>query len=379
MTEVLIVAAEASSALFAQRLLEHWRDQGKRIKAFGVGTASMEDLGFERLGKAEEMAVVGFAEVLEKYGHLKNVFQRLVDTALHRRPKFALVLDYPGFNLRLAKELHEAGIPVIYYVSPQVWAWKKDRVKQIKKYCKKILVLFPFEVEFYQREAVPVEFVGHPLLDEISSKYFDSSYIEDKKGRFGFSSDNVVIGLMPGSRRSEIQRHMPLQIQVAEKLSQEFNHLKFSILVAPTLTKENIQEFLPSNVSISFVMMRDNPPEMICPCDLMLAASGTATLMVALLGKPMVIMYNVNWITYLIAKAIAYNVDLIGLPNLILGRQVVPEKIQSRADDIVGALRKYLSDPDYMQTVREELQRISSLLGDKGATVRVAKSLEVYL
>ncbi len=378
MNEVLIVAAEASSALFALRLLEQWKSEKKNIKAFGVGTQAMEDLGFERIGKAEEMAVVGLAEIIEHYGHLKSVFNRLVEESLRRKPKVAIVMDYPDFNLMLAKKLHAAGIPVVYYISPQVWAWRKGRVKKIKKYCEKVLVLFPFEVDFYKSEDVSVEFVGHPLLDEISDKYLNPQYLKERRSKFGIKSEDTVIGLMPGSRRGEIRQHLVLQMQVAQNLSTEFSNLKFAILVAPTLTKEQIQELIPPQFSFSYVLLKDEPPEIICLCDFVLAASGTATLLVGLLHKPMVIMYNVKWTTYVLAKILAYRVKLVGLPNLILGREVVPERIQVGAEALTLEMKKYLQDKAYSDSVRWELSQLQGRLGAKGATSRVAKAVDVY-
>ena len=180
-SQVLIVAAEASSSFLAQRLLENWKRQKKNIQAFGVGSDAMEKMGFERLGKSEEMAVVGATEVIEHYGKLKSVFNSLVEAAAKRRPDFALVLDYPDFNLMLAKKLKALNIPVIYYVSPQVWAWRKGRVKKIKKYCEEIYVLFPFEMDFYQSQQMPVQFVGHPMLDEVQDRYFNVAEIQREK------------------------------------------------------------------------------------------------------------------------------------------------------------------------------------------------------
>lgn len=376
---VMIVAAEASSALFAQRLLEHWRKSEFKVTAFGVGTKAMEDLGFERLGKSEEMAVVGAAEIVEAYGHLKSVFNKLVEQAELRKPKVVIVMDYPEFNLMLSKQLHKRGIPVVYYVSPQVWAWRKGRVLTIKKYCEKVLLLFPFEKSFYDSKQVSNEFVGHPILDEMDPKYFQEDYRLNQRRRRGIADHETVIGLMPGSRRGEIKQHLDIQLEVARKLNQNFPNLKILLMVAPTLEKEYLQERL-GDLKFPIMIVKDEPFEMINLTDVILAASGTATLMVGLLEKPMVIMYRLKWLTGLVAKLVVRGVRFFGIVNLILDKEAVPERWQKGAEPepLYQLMARYLSDPGYKASVISDLKKIRPYLGEKGATERVAKSLEIY-
>lgn len=212
---VMIVAAEASSAAFAIRLLESWKKHGRNIHAFGVGSQDMENLGFERLGKSEEMAVVGAAEIISQFRLLKSVFDRLVEEAARRRPRVVIVMDYPEFNLMLSKKLHALGIPVVYYISPQIWAWRQGRVKTIRKYCRKVFLLFPFEKKFYDAHQVSSEFVGHPVLDELDPKLFDEEHRLNSRRRCGIQDSDIVLGLMPGSRRMELKQHMAIQLEVA--------------------------------------------------------------------------------------------------------------------------------------------------------------------
>jgi len=240
MSRVLLVAAEASSALYAQRLLELWKRQKTSIEVFGVGSEQMEALGFERFGKSEEMAVVGAAEVIEHYSHLKAVFHRLLKAAEEKKPDVAVLMDYPDFNLMLAKKLKKMGIPVVYYISPQVWAWRKGRIHKIKKYCDKVLVLFPFEMKFYQEYQVPCEFVGHPLLDEVEDSIRDDKSRQMYRGRCGIQEDDIVVGLMPGSRRGEIQQHLQIQLEVARRLYASHPRVKVLLMCAPIVDKESL-------------------------------------------------------------------------------------------------------------------------------------------
>ncbi|MCX7977716.1 MAG: lipid-A-disaccharide synthase [Bdellovibrionaceae bacterium] len=377
MSSVMIVAAEASSALFAQRLLEHWKTTRPELKAFGVGTHEMEALGFERLGKAEDMAVVGAFEIIQHYPLLRSVFDKLVEEASKRRPKVVIVLDYPEFNLMLSKKLKQLGLKVVYYVSPQVWAWRQGRVKTIKKYCEKVFLLFPFEVPFYARHQVPYEFVGHPILDELDERLLDPESIHQRRRRCGIADDEIVLGLMPGSRRGEIRNHFSIQLEVARRLAQKHPKLKIIVLVAPTREKEELLPYLES-FPYPYILMKDEPFRMISLTDFVLAASGTATLMVGLLEKPMVIMYRMSFLTSLFARLVVRG--HFGLVNLIAGREIVPERFQERAnpDHLFELMDRYITHPEYAAQVKEELKVLKTKLGDKGATLRVARSLEEY-
>lgn len=379
MDSVLIVAAEASSVTYAQRLIEYWKNSGKSISCFGVGSPEMEALGFERLGKSEEMAVVGAAEIINHFSLLKSVFDNLVLEASKRKPKVAIVMDYPEFNLMLAKKLHHLGIPVVYYISPQVWAWRRGRVKTIKKYCRKVFLLFPFEIPFYEEHQVPNQFVGHPILDELHDKYFDPEWVANERLRCGISKNEIVLGLMPGSRRLELKQHFEIQLEAARKLSAKFPNLKILILVAPTFERERLMPYL-ENFKLPYVIMKREPFEMIALTDFVLVASGTATLMVGLLQKPMVIMYRMKPLTALFAKLVVRGTRFFGLVNLILGREVSPERFQNNANpqEISDLLSQLIDKSEVANEQRKNLKLLINSLGEKGATRRVAESLEEF-
>ena len=325
--EVMIIAAEASSAHYALKLMQYWKSEGKDIGFFGVGDRAMEAAGFERLGKSEEMAVVGAAEIFAHYSELKAIFNTLVEQARVRRPKFVILMDYPEFNLMLAKKLHAMGIKSFYYISPQVWAWRKGRVETIKKYCEKAFLLFPFEAEFYKSRNVPHEFVGHPLLDELDPSLLDAEKIRYNREKYGVKSGEKILALMPGSRRGELNQHLDIQLEVARRLLKKYDHLRLAILVAPTIKREEMLDRLEDFKS-PYILLQDDPNKMISLADYVLVASGTATLMVGLLQKPMVIMYKLKWLTGVFG-AIFIKIKYFGLVNLILDKEVVPERKQS--------------------------------------------------
>ncbi|MCC2677991.1 MAG: lipid disaccharide synthase [Pseudobdellovibrio sp.] len=376
----MMIAAEASSAHYALKLMQYWKSQNKDFRYFGVGSSEMEAAGFERLGKSEEMAVVGIAEIVAHYSDLKAVFNNLVEEAIKRKPKVLILMDYPDFNFMLAKKLQNQGINIIYYISPQVWAWRKSRIKKIKKYCQKVLLLFPFEVDFYKSHDVPYEFVGHPLLDELNPDLLDTNKIQGQKEKYGIKSSERLLALMPGSRRGELDQHLSVQLEVAKRLLAKHSHLRLAVLVAPTISRENMLARLEDFRS-PYILLQDDPYKMISMADYVLVASGTATLMVGLLQKPMVIMYRVKWLTALIARAVIKGVKYFGLVNLIMGREVVPERMQEQAtaEILFNELDRYITDEAYTQKVVSDLKELPKFLGSTGATARVASAIESYL
>ena len=377
---VMLVAAEASSSLYAQRLLEFWQSQNLVVETYGVGSREMEKLGFECLGRSEELAVVGLQEVIAHWGQIKTCFYRLLEEADRRQPDYVLLMDYPDFNLRLAKQLKKRGHRVVYYISPQVWAWRKSRVHFIKKWVDLVLVLFPFEKDFYDSYHVPAEFVGHPLLDELSDELVNEKEVAWARSRFGFKPEDQVLGLMPGSRSSELKHHLLLQLQVAEMLQKKEPSLKVALFVAPHFEMDQIKALLPSDSQLYLSIIKDEPFRMIRLSDVVLTASGTATLMVGLMAKPMVIMYRMSALSGFLAKLVVKGTSFFGLVNLILNKKVVPERFQEEAHptQLVNDLEKILQDTSYREEMIQELKSLPSALGEVGVTGRVAEALQRF-
>lgn len=378
--QALIVAAESSSALYAQRLLEHWAQIGFQVQAFGIGSEPMAQLGFEVISRSEDLAVVGLQEVISHWPMIWDAFHKLLKECEKRRPQVAVLLDYPDFNLRLARRLKKMGIPVVYYISPQIWAWRQSRVHVIRQWVNKMLVVFPFEKSFYQKFSVPVEFVGHPLLDEISSIQWTEKQRSWERGKFGILSNHQVIGLMPGSRKSELKHNLPHQLAVAKFLLTQRSDLKIAILLAPGLCRQDIEIYLAGD-PIPLIILQDTPFRMIRLADCVLCASGTATLMVGLTLTPLVIMYRMNPLTAWVAIRWVRNTPYFGMVNLILEQKAVPEFFQNSAtvENLAQELLKYLTDSGYRAQVINKLSQLSSKLGNPGATVRVAHIIQEYL
>ena len=363
---ILIIAAEASSCMYAKKFIDQWSASFPEAEFFGVGDREMQENGMNCLGLAEDMAVVGLLEVVKHYRSIKSVADEILQMSREKRPRFALLLDYPGFNLRIAKELKKLNIPVVYYISPQLWAWKKGRVNQVRDYVDEMLVVFPFEVDFYAKHSIQAHFVGHPLLEVVEA---EKSEVKVN------SSKRKVLGLMPGSRRSEVQYNFQSQLAAAQILQSQFD-LEVRVLLAPTLEESDFKDYLDEGVTVSFV--KEKPTEMIQRCDFILSASGTATLQVALCEKPMVVMYRMNSVTAFFAKLLVRSVDSFCIVNLIAGRKVVPELFQKEADaqGLVAALKPLIGDESKRLTMLTDLRIVKEKLGAGGATANVVSFLK---
>jgi lipid-A-disaccharide synthase len=329
------------------------------------------------------MAVVGLSEVIKHFPLIRRVYHSLLEECDRTKPAFALLLDYPDFNLRLAKDLKKRGIKVVYYISPQVWAWRRRRVKLIKKVVDEMLVLFPFEEPFYQTHGVKVSFVGHPLLDELIMRDSTATGTRDdsirfRRERFGIQKSELVLGLMPGSRESELKHHLADQLKAAELLAKRYPHVRPVVLCAPTIDRDRLQQAV-AEMAVPVQIFKFEPLEMIETCDILLVASGTATLMVGLLERPMVIMYRMSPLTAWLAKRLVRHTKFFGMVNLILEKEAMRELFQELAspENMATELEKLLNE-NVRREKAQDLRVLKEKLGEAGATLRVVKHLEGY-
>ena len=375
--EILIVAAEASSELYASRIIQECRDRGLKVHFFGIGSKSMEALGCEVVEYSEKMAVVGLWEVLAHWNVISKAFKTLVKKAEDKKPALALLLDYPDFNLRLAKQLSRLNVPVFYYISPQVWAWRSGRVDLIKKVIKKMLVVFPFEEGFYRQHGIDAHFVGHPLLDEVEKQKFSAEKRLLTREHLGIKKDDFLVGLLPGSRVSELKNNFESQLRAAELISKKHSHARFVILVAPSLEKEFVQKWIPADIELNYALVKADPLTIMQACDACIVASGTATLMTALAATPMVIMYKMRDLTAWLARRLVKG-KFFGMPNLISEKAVVPELFQEQAnpEKISEEISRFIVDENYYDKTKADLAQIKDKLGNRGANVRVTDEIQ---
>lgn len=337
--EIAIVAGEVSGDIQGGRLV---KELGPGIKIWGIGGRHMRGAGVELVCDITELAVVGFWEVLKNYRRIRNVFYRILKEIETRRPAAIVLVDYPGFNLRLARKVKPLGIPLIYYISPQVWAWGKGRIKQIRELVDKMIVIFPFEKGLYEKEGVPVEFVGHPVVDVLSNR---ASRRDEFRKELGVKPGERLIGILPGSRSQEIKRHLPVFLKAVKRIK----NIKFVIGAV--------------NVDRAYDIMEAS--------DLILTSSGTATLETACFGTPMIVIYKLNWLTYFFIRQMI-SIPYIAMVNVIAGKRIVPEFVQSKATakNVAKEAVRILEDSSIM---REELSQVKQKLGDPGAVKRAAR------
>ena len=366
---IMIVAGEASGDLHGGYLVQAMHHIDPSLSFYGMGGNGMRKAGVELLADAADMAVVGLTEVVFKLGMILRVMRRLKVSLLKEKPDLVILIDYPDFNLSLARAARKRGIKVLYYISPQVWAWRKGRIKTIRGTVDRMAVILPFEEKFYRDAGMDVTFVGHPLLDEVRKKYPRSEALK----RFGLRDEAITVGILPGSRRSEVSRLLPEMLRACRIMMEQFSPLQFVLPLAGTLDPDFVQHIL-RQFPVKVNVIRDEIYDVIAVSDVAIVASGTATLETALLETPMVVVYKISGVSYEIGRRFIH-IDHISLPNIIAGRTVIPELIQAEANPerIAAEVRDLLTRRGRAREMRASLAEIRGKLGTPGASERTAQ------
>jgi lipid-A-disaccharide synthase len=366
---IMIIAGEASGDMHGASLVHEMLKIDSSLKFYGIGGNKLQEAGVKLLAHASEMAVVGLTEVIPKLETILRIMNRMKKSMDEFNPDLVILIDYPDFNLRIAKAAHKRGIKVFYYISPQVWAWRKGRINQIKKSVNKMAVILPFEVETYRQKGFPVNYVGHPLLDLVKTKYSP----QEARTKFGLKEGKTTVALLPGSRFSEVNNLLPEMLRAGEILAQHIQDIQFLLPLADTIEEKIITDII-SRYALKVNIISGHTYDAISCSDLTIVASGTATLETALLGVPMIIIYKISSLTYFIAKFIV-NVKNIGLANIIAGKTIVPELIQEDANGnrIAAEALDILTDVERKQEMIKELTAIRSKLGNPGAARKTAQ------
>ncbi len=367
---LMIVAGEASGDLHGASLIDELKKRKKNISVYGIGGDKMKNAGMDIIYHINKMAFLGFAEVVRHIPFIKRVQNDLIHIIKEKNIKDVVLIDYPGFNLNFAKKLKDLNIKVIYYISPQIWAWGAGRIKKIKKLVDKMIVLFPFEEEMYKKENINVEFVGHPLLERISEYNFLSK--EDFYKKFGLDESKEILLILPGSRNNEVVKILPEVFEAAKKLSNEFN---LQIVIAGS---ENIDDeiFKNLNLSGSYKIIKGLTYDLMKHSKIGIIKSGTSTLEAGLFELPSVIVYRTSFLSYLIGKNLIKIKD-IAMANIILGERILPELIQDDVskDLIYSECKKILSNKTLYGSIKEKLKNIKMRIGTIGASGRAADSI----
>ena len=354
---LLISAGEASGEMYGAQLIEALRRRVPGLECFGVGGERMQAAGCELVVQSKELAVVGITEILPRLPRIYAEFRKLVRAIDDRKPDAAILIDSPAFHFKVARELHRRGIPVIYYVAPQLWAWRSGRVRLIKRYFKKALVIFPFEERWYRERGVDAEYVGHPLADLEKPSESLAVFLEEQ----GYEPDKPIIALMPGSRHKEIRMNLPALLRTAELLGCDY---QFVLPIAPTIDPWWLDlQVQKLNPSYNFILFTTPDRRGLAYARAAVVASGTATVEAAMMGTPMVVVYRVSPVTWRVGRPLVH-VKNFAMVNLIAGEQVVPELIQANftAENVAAKLREILPDGPVREKMKADLAQVRARL-----------------
>jgi lipid-A-disaccharide synthase len=370
---ILIIAGEASGDLHGAGVIRELKKSLPDCMIYGIGGDKMRGEGMELIYHIREVAVMGFWEVLQNLHIIKSVEKTLSVLLKVRRPDAVLLIDYPGFNLRFAAQAKNEGIKVIYYISPQVWAWNPGRVEEIKKNVDAMLVVFPFEVDFYAKKGLSVDFVGNPLLEAFTEPLDRKQFCT----RFGLEEDKLILGLFPGSRRQELEKIFPSMLGAARILHAS-NAVQTVVGVSSALDVDYVKSFLRDDFPVTIV--HNVTYDLAKNSDCAIVTSGTATLEIGYYQTPMVIVYRTSWLTYIIGRLLV-KIKNIGLVNIVAGEKIVPELIQMqvRPDRIVREVKSLIDDDLRRKEISQKLGVIREKLGTKGASKRVAEKILSYM
>lgn len=367
--KIMLSAGESSGDQHAANLFLELKKVRPDIRGIGMGSNFMTAAGIDVRFDSAAIAVIGVVEVIKHYAEIRRALKLMQQILEDERPDLLICVDYKEFNFKLAKFAKKLGIKVLFYVSPQVWAWRPGRVKKYGQVIDMMAVIFPFETAYYEAEQVPVRYVGHPSVDKVhpvNSKADDFSL-------FGLSSVNPVVGIMPGSRLGEIKRMLPVMLKAAEVILADMPSAQFILPQANSIKDETLHTYLQQS-PLKITVIKNRPYDVMQCCDAIMTTSGTATLEIALLTVPMVIAYRLSPITYWLGRLLV-KTPFIGLPNIVAGKRIVQELIQHEAapERLSAEILRILLDKTYAQQMRADLQQVKERLGQGGGSKKMAE------
>ena len=366
MNHILIIAGEASGDMHGAGFVREFLQIRPDCRFFGLGGDMMAKAGVNLTYHIKSLAFFGFWEVLRNLWFLRHVKKELLSLADELQPKMAVLIDYPGFNLRLAPKLKKRGVKIFYYISPQIWAWGEKRVNKIRNSVDMMATIFEFEKDIYEKAAIPVKWVGHPLIDTVKISLTE----EEFRHKADLEDNDILIGLFPGSREQEVKKILPEMLSALKVIKDK--NIKGVISRSPALDESVYREII-DRYGINVTVLEGINYELMAYAKMNIVCSGTATLECAIIGTPMVVVYKTSFVTYCIARNLVKIPD-IGLVNVVAGKRIVPELIQNdcTAENIADITMKYLEDDKYYRLVKEQLSHIKSKLGDSGAAKKAA-------
>jgi lipid-A-disaccharide synthase len=369
--KILISCGEPSGDLYAGALASELARLGGPLSVMGLGGEHLRASGAQLVEDYRGLSVTGLIEALRVLPRSYASYRRLVDVARAERPDVFVAIDFPEINFRVARRVRELGIPVVYYIPPQLWAWRTGRIAQIREFASRVLVIFPFEEELYRKAGIPVEFVGHPLLDLARAGCSRAEFLRE----VGADPESRVVALLPGSRPSEVARILPVLWEAARRVVESVGNVQIVVARAPHLDAR-LFDGAPLLGGRKPIIVEGRADDVLGAADAVATASGTATVQTAIHGVPMVVVYRLSPVTYALGRRFVH-VSTYAMANLIAGREIVPELIQERCtpDAVAAELVRYLTDPSHAGRTREALGEVRARLGAEGASARAAQAV----
>ncbi|MCA8912045.1 MAG: lipid-A-disaccharide synthase [Planctomycetes bacterium] len=368
---VFIVATESSGDNYGAMLAREMREMRPDVEMYGLGGGKMESAGVTLFKNMLEHSAVGLVEVVRSLRFFLDTMDDVVEQAKELRPDVIVLIDSPDFNLRIAPRLKALNIPIVYYVSPQLWAWREGRVEQIRKYVDRMLVIFPFEVDFYAKHGIEARFVGHPLLDIIDHEQINKR-AEALRHGFKIPDSKRVVGLFPGSRRAEVTRLMPRMLDAARVITERRDDVLFLVGCSPWFNPERYKKAIAEHEDLPLRAIHGRSYEVMALSDFSMICSGTATVEAAVVGTPFLCTYRMAWASALLAQLMV-NYEHACMVNILAGKQVIPELLQHQAEPLTMGLIALESMETGAPQMRQELAEVVETLGGKGASRRAAE------
>lgn len=368
----MISCGEASGDLYAGALAAELYRREPTAEIFGFGGQRLEAAGGRLIGDYGAYSVTGLTEVVTKLPRSFAMLRRLIDAARELRPHVFVAIDFPDFNFRLMAALRRLGIPIVYYISPQLWAWRPGRMETMKENVDRVLVIFPFEEELYRRAGVEAQFVGHPLVDLAQAGEPRDVFLRER----GLVPEAPTVALLPGSRRNELERIVPVMVDTVPLIARRIPGVQFVVACAPNLADSLFAPLVDDNIGAPLVLVHERTDDVLAASDVVITASGTATIQCALHERPMVVVYRLSPLTYRLGKPFVH-VDTYAMPNLVAGTRIVPELIQDEftAARTASEVISFLTDKEKYERTREALVRVRKALGAPGASARAADAV----
>ncbi|MDI9819914.1 MULTISPECIES: lipid-A-disaccharide synthase [unclassified Legionella] len=373
---IVIIAGEESGDIHAAALVKQLSTWDNNLQISGIGGRHMQEAGVDLISDLARYGVTGLSEVVRHLQVIKKAFKKITSHLKATRPDLLILVDYPGFNLRLAKfAKQELGIRILYYISPQIWAWKANRIRTIKANIDRMAVILPFEKKIYQQAGVPVSFVGHPLVDKV----YDCSNQEELRADLNLPTDKRIVAMLPGSRTHEIEKHLPVLVETAKTLASEHRDLHFVIPIAGSLSLESVKSYF-NNTHLPISFISGKATQIVACSDCVVVASGTASLECALQQKPMCIIYKSSLLTYIAATKVI-KVKYLGLCNLLKNEMIVPELLQydCNAKELSRILNELLTDPNTIERMTQRLKQLTSSLSSEEADCTLVDLVKLEL